>query len=170
VAKNDTSHRALARQFETRTVDKRYLALVYGEAPARLKLDRPIGRDIRDRKKISSRTHRARAATTEAERLEVYPSCSLLSIHIATGRTHQIRVHLSEAGYPVVGDMDYGRSRQPRRGGEAAFRILQGLARPALHAAALSFQHPRRRDPMRFESLLPDDMQQVVDKLRLLRA
>ncbi len=167
-AKNDVAHRALARQFENRTVEKRYLALVHGEAPARLNLEKPIGRDIRNRKKISSRTRHARTAVTQVARIESLPWSSLLSVHIETGRTHQIRVHLSEAGYPLAGDTQYGRSRRAPRGGEAAFRILKGLSRPALHAAVLGFRHPGSDDPMRFEIPLPEDIQHVVDGLRKL--
>jgi 23S rRNA pseudouridine1911/1915/1917 synthase len=168
VAKNDVAHRALARQFENRTVEKRYLALVYGEAPDQLNLEKPLGRDIRDRKKISSRTRHAKTAVTQVARIESFPCSSLLSIQIETGRTHQIRVHLSEAGYPLAGDTHYGRSRTAPRGGEAAFRILKSMSRPALHAAILGFRHPGSDDPMRFEIPLPEDIQRVVDELRIL--
>lgn len=167
VAKQDDAHRRLSRQFASRSVEKRYLALVYGEAPARINLESPIGRDIHNRKKISSRARRAKTAVTEVERLESFPFSSLLAVRIETGRTHQIRVHLSEAGYPVVGDTQYGRSRRGPRGMEA-FRILNGLSRPALHAAVLAFKHPRSGEPMRFEIPLPQDLQQIVDDLRLL--
>lgn len=168
VAKNDVSHRALAEQFANRTVEKRYLALVHGTAPEKLVLERPIGRDMYNRKKISSRTRRGKTASTTAERLEKLPLSSLLLVRIETGRTHQIRVHLSETGFPVVGDMDYGRSGPPPRGGEKAFSILRRLDRPALHAAQLAFLHPRSGKLVRYEAPLPADMRDVLDELRAL--
>lgn len=167
VAKNDLAHRSLAGQFESRTIEKRYLALVYGEAPDRLNLESPLGRDVHDRKKISSRTRHARTAITRVTRTESFAGSTLVSIRIETGRTHQIRVHLSEAGYPVVGDTQYGRSRRAPRGSEETFRLLKSLSRPALHAAVLGFRHPRSDEPMRFEIPLPEDIQQIVDALRL---
>lgn len=167
-AKNDYSHRALARQFASRSVEKLYLALVYGSAPERLLMESPIGRDPHDRKKISSRSRHPKSAITEAKRLEVLSFSSLLSIRITTGRTHQIRVHLSEAGFPVVGDTDYGRTRRPPKGGEQAFEILNHLNRPALHAARLAFHHPRGEEIRQFEAPLPSDIQQVLDGLRHL--
>lgn len=166
-AKNDLAHRSLAGQFESRTVEKRYLALVYGEAPDRLNLERPLGRDVHDRKKISSRTRHAKTAVTQVNRIESFTGSTLVSIRIETGRTHQIRVHLSEAGYPVVGDTQYGHSRRAPKGGEEAFCILKSISRPALHAAVLGFRHPRNGEPMRFEIPLPEDIQQIVDALRL---
>ncbi|MFQ5789427.1 MAG: RluA family pseudouridine synthase [Acidobacteriota bacterium] len=168
VAKNDLAHRDLARQFAGRSVEKHYLALVYGRAPRRLRLEAPIGRDPIHRKKISSRSRQARPAVTEAERLEALPATTLLSIRLETGRTHQIRVHLSEAGFPLVGDKEYGRSRRPRKGQEAAFHLLERMARPALHAAVLAFRHPRHGKRMRLEALLPRDLRELIDGLRRL--
>jgi 23S rRNA pseudouridine1911/1915/1917 synthase len=170
VAKNDVTHRALAEQFASRKVDKCYIALVHGTAPDRLVLDRPIGRDRRDRKKISSRTSRGKTAATTAERLEVLPLSSLLSVRIETGRTHQIRVHLSERGFPVVGDRDYGRTGHPPKGSEKAFSILARFNRPALHAAQLAFLHPRSGKSVRYEAPLPSDMEELLDALRTLAA
>jgi 23S rRNA pseudouridine1911/1915/1917 synthase len=166
VAKNDAAHQSIARQFARRSVEKRYLALVYGQPPSALRIERPLGRDVHDRKKISSRSRRSKPAVTEATVVEVLPLTTLLSVRIETGRTHQIRVHLSEAGFPVVGDKDYGTARRPPVGGEAAFRILKQLGRPALHAALLGFHHPRTGEPVRFEAPLPPDMKEVLEELR----
>jgi 23S rRNA pseudouridine1911/1915/1917 synthase len=168
VTKNDVSHRALADQFANRTVEKRYLALVHGMAPDKLVLERPIGRDMHNRKKISSRTRRGKTASTTAERLETLPLSSLLMVRIETGRTHQIRVHLSETGFPVVGDKDYGRVGRPPKGSEEAYNILQRLKRPALHAAQLAFVHPRSGELVRFEAPFPPDLRDVLDALRAL--
>jgi 23S rRNA pseudouridine1911/1915/1917 synthase len=167
-AKNDRAHRAVARQFANRRVEKLYLALVYGSTPAELCVDRPIGRDPVHRKKISSRSRHPKSAVTEAKRLEALPLSTFLSVRITTGRTHQIRVHLSEAGFPVVGDPDYGRARRRSQGGAEAFSILRALTRPALHAARLSFRHPQSGEALHFEAPMASDMLEVLDALRQL--
>ena len=166
VAKNDASHQAIARQFARRSVDKQYLALVYGRPPSPLRIENPLGRDVHNRKKFSSRSRRAKPAVTQATRLEVLPLSALLSVRIETGRTHQIRVHLSEAGFPIVGDKDYGRVRRPPAGRPAVFQILKTLDRPALHAAVLGFRHPRTGEPLRFEAPLPPDIEDLLKRLR----
>jgi 23S rRNA pseudouridine1911/1915/1917 synthase len=167
-AKNDRAHRAVARQFANRSVEKLYLALVYGSTPAELRIDRPIGRDPVHRKKISSRSRRPKSAVTEARKIEALPLSTFLSVRITTGRTHQIRVHLSEAGFPVVGDPDYGRARRHSQGGAEAFSILRGLTRPALHAARLAFRHPRTGEELHFEAPIAADILEVLDALRQL--
>ncbi|HSF18487.1 MAG TPA: RluA family pseudouridine synthase [Vicinamibacteria bacterium] len=158
-AKQDRAHRHLGVQFARREVDKRYVTLVHGDTPERMVFDRPLGRDPRHRKKISSRSTRARPAVTEAELSERLPSSSLLQVRIYTGRTHQIRVHLSEAGHPVVGDREYG---APKRG----LKILKDFPRPALHAARLSFVHPQTGERLEFEAPLPQDMVALISSLR----
>jgi len=167
VAKNDRAHQALTRQFAARTVEKRYLAVVHGKTPARLRLTAPLGRAARDRKKISSRASRPKAALTEVERVEELPGATLLAVRLLTGRTHQIRVHLAEAGYPVVGDPTYGRANRDK---SAAFAILSRLERPALHATVLGFTHPRSGQRKHFESPLPKDLREVVEALRSLKS
>jgi 23S rRNA pseudouridine1911/1915/1917 synthase len=172
VAKNDRAHRALAAQFQAREVEKRYLAIVHGRPPERFVVDRPLGRDPRHRTKISSRSLRPRQATSEVTRLEVLPASALVEIRIRTGRTHQIRAHLSEAGHPVVGDVDYGAPRRnarvpPRE--SAAFRRLRDFPRPALHASVLGLRHPATGKLLRWQAPLPEDMAELVEELRSLR-
>jgi 23S rRNA pseudouridine1911/1915/1917 synthase len=162
VAKNDRSHRALQAQFQKRSVSKVYLALAHGTTRERFVIDRPIGRDLRHRTKISSRTRTPRAATSEVRRIERLPGSSLLEIRILTGRTHQIRVHLSEAGHPLVGDRDYG---APRR----SIPLLREFGRPALHALRLGFVHPERGEAMSFEAPLPEDFARLLEELRAIR-
>jgi len=99
---------------------------------------------------------------SEGNRLERLPGCSLLEIRILTGRTHQIRVHLSEEGHPLVGDRDYG---APQR----SLRLLRDFARPALHALRLAFQHPETGERVSFEASLPDDITRLLDELRAIR-
>ena len=166
VAKDDFSHQDIARQFARRSVDKQYLALVHGRPPSTLRIEKPLGRDVHNRKKFSSRSRRAKPAITEITRLEDLPLSTLLSVHIETGRTHQIRVHLSEAGFSIVGDQDYGRARRKPAGAQAVFQILKAFARPALHAAVLGFQHPRTGEPLRFEAPLPPDLEALLERLR----
>ncbi len=162
VAKSDRAHRSLQAQFQKRSVSKVYLALAHGTPPERLVVDRPLGRDVRYRKKISSRTRSPREAMSEAKRIEKLPGCSLLEIRILTGRTHQIRVHLSESGHPLVGDRAYGAPGK-------AIRPLRDFARPALHALRLELQHPETGERMSFEAPLPEDFARLLGELRALR-
>src|SRR5206468_3605000 len=164
VAKHDAAHDELARQFHDREVEKEYIALVWGEVQGGRRIDAPIGRDSKDRKKMSARARRARSAVTrivEAEPLN--PALTLVRVAIQTGRTHQIRVHLSAIGHPVVGDALYGGIRR-RVAGD--LRAVTHLDRPFLHAARLAFTHPTDHRRLEFESPLPDDLQRVVEDLR----
>jgi 23S rRNA pseudouridine1911/1915/1917 synthase len=164
VAKHDRSHDELARQFHDREVDKEYIALVWGEVQAGRRIDAPIGRDPVNRKKMSAKTRRSREAVTRIVRTErLGPALTLVQVAIHTGRTHQIRVHLSAIGHPVVGDALYGgvHRRVP-----SDIRAITHLDRPFLHAAKLAFKHPADGRRMEFTSDLPADLQQVLDALR----
>ena len=108
VAKNDAAHQELARQFHDREVEKEYVALVWGLVQKRKRIDLPIGRDPVHREKISTRARRARSAVTRVTWARQLPGVTLMRVAIATGRTHQIRVHLSAIGHPIVGDALYG--------------------------------------------------------------
>lgn len=170
VAKNDRSHAGLASQFEKREVKKRYLGIVHGDAPRALTIDRAIGRDPTHRTKVSSRSHRPKPALSEIQLCESLPASSLISIRIHTGRTHQIRVHLSETGYPLVGDADYGAPTKPPTGtSHAEFRELREFPRPALHATTLELTHPTTGHLVKWEAPIPRDMQDLLEKLRRLR-
>jgi 23S rRNA pseudouridine1911/1915/1917 synthase len=162
VAKNDLAHRELARQFEDREVEKEYVALAWGEVHSGRRIDLPIGRDPVHREKMSTRARRARTAATRITRAANLGGVSLVHVAIATGRTHQIRVHLSAIGHPIVGDKTYGGVRQHM---PAALRPVQRLERPFLHAARLVFCHPRDGRRLEFEAPLPDDLQAVLDQL-----
>jgi 23S rRNA pseudouridine1911/1915/1917 synthase len=163
IAKNDASHKELARQFHDREVEKEYVALVWGVVQAGRRIDNPIGRDPDNRKRMSNRARRSREAVTRIVRVyHVNPALTLAQIAIHTGRTHQIRVHLSGIGHPIVGDALYGgvHRRVP-----ADVRAVQRLERPFLHAAKLAFTHPSDGRRMIFESELPRDLQDVLDAL-----
>jgi 23S rRNA pseudouridine1911/1915/1917 synthase len=177
VAKNDMSYLQLARQFQDRTVQKKYLALARGKlnAPCGI-IDRPIGRHRSDRKKMSSTRALAkkREAITEwrterSFRINANAKqtiwISLLSLKPKTGRTHQIRVHLADLGCPLVGDRVYGRRRSGGFIRAAEFGWLDAFPRQALHAQRLKISHPRSGAPMEFQAPLWADMAQLLDLL-----
>jgi 23S rRNA pseudouridine1911/1915/1917 synthase len=164
VAKNDAAHEELARQFHDREVEKEYLALVWGVVQAGRRIDAPIGRDPSNRKKMSAKARRSREAVTRIVRAEhLNPGVTLARLAIHTGRTHQIRVHLSAIGHPIVGDPLYGGVRRRVPGD---LRSVMRLERPFLHAAKLVFKHPGDGRRMEFTSELPDDLQGVLDDLQ----
>jgi len=163
VAKNDAAHQELARQFHDREVEKEYVALVWGVVQAGRRIEEPIGRDPNNRKKMSNRARRSREAVTRIVRVyHVNPALTLAQIAIHTGRTHQIRVHLSAIGHPIVGDALYG---GVHRRVLADIRAVMKLDRPFLHAAKLVFKHPSDGRRMEFESELPLDLKSVLDEL-----
>lgn len=162
-AKNDTAHQELARQFHDREVEKEYIALVWGVVQQGRRIDAAIGRDPKDRQKMSTRARRARSAVTRVTKAEQLRGVSLLHVAIATGRTHQIRVHLSAIGHPVVGDSTYGGVH--RRVADDV-RAVQRLERPFLHAFRLVFIHPTEGRRLEFISPLPADLQSVIDEIR----
>lgn len=162
VAKNDAAHQELARQFQDREVEKEYVALVWGVVQAGRRIDAPIGRDPNDRQKMSTRARRARSAVTRVTWAKHFKGVSLLKLAIATGRTHQIRVHLSGIGHPIVGDTTYG---GVRRRVANDLRAVMRLERPFLHAARLAFTHPGDGRRVEFDSPLPPDLESVVDDI-----
>ena len=163
VAKHDQAHAELARQFRHREVEKTYVALAWGIVQAGRRIDLAIGRDPVQRKRISTRSRRARPAVTRVTHAEHLKDVSLLEVAIETGRTHQIRVHLNSIGHPIVGDPEYGGKRRHL---PPHLQVVLGLDRPFLHAAKLVFSHPRDGRPITLTSKLPPDLQAVVDDLR----
>lgn len=159
VAKNDQAHQELARQFHDREVAKEYIALVWGLVQQRKRIDLPIGRDPVHREKISTRARRARTAVTRVTWARHLPGLSLLRVAIATGRTHQIRVHLSAIGHPIVGDALYGGVHKHIRGD---LRPVLRLTRPFLHAERLAFTHPGTGERLEFSAPLPGDLESVL--------
>jgi len=171
-AKSDTAHWRLGKQFENRTTDKRYLALVQGKMePLADVIDLPLGQHPREKEKYAVRWDALGKPSVTIYRVrEIYESHSLVELELKTGRTHQIRVHLSHIGYPIVGDDMYG--GKPLRVGDAAGwkqpdadRIV--INRQALHAAMLTFTHPISNKPVTFEAPLPFDMREAIELLRI---
>jgi 23S rRNA pseudouridine1911/1915/1917 synthase len=171
-AKTDTAHWRLGHQFERRTVEKRYLAVVHGRfSPAAEVIDLPLGRHPTVREKYAVRWDpTGKPSVTIARVRELYDDFTLLELELKTGRTHQIRVHLTHRGHPIVGDDLYGGARF-RAGevipkGAAAQRPAPLIGRQALHAALLGFRHPVTNQPMTFLAPLPPDLRQLIDVLR----
>jgi 23S rRNA pseudouridine1911/1915/1917 synthase len=164
VAKTDRAHQELSRQFSDREVEKEYIALVWGVVQAGRRIDAPIGRDPGDRQKMSTRARRARHAVTRVTFARHFKGVSVVKVAIATGRTHQIRVHLSAIGHPVVGDATYGGTH---RRTAANLRAVQRLERPFLHSARLAFTHPADGRRVEFDSPLPPDLQAVLDDIEM---
>jgi len=167
VAKDDETHRALAAQFASRTVEKEYLAVVHGVPRAKQGVvEAAIGRDPVHRMKMSIRAPRGRAARSAYTVEEALDGAALLRVRIHTGRTHQIRVHLASLGHPVAGDATYGGTRSPGSRRPESRAALAALGRPALHAARLVFDHPASGERLRFEAPLPADLVALLAVLR----
>lgn len=158
VAKSDDAYYGLQRQFRDRTIGRRYLAIVSG-APREEegRIEAAIGRSDRDRKRMSTRTRQGKAAVTEWRLLERLAAAAVLSVRLRTGRTHQIRVHFSAAGHPVLGDRVYGRKTRV-----GSIRV----PRQMLHAEELRFVHPRSGETHRYQAPMPADMADVLRQLR----
>jgi 23S rRNA pseudouridine1911/1915/1917 synthase len=155
VAKTDRAHRLLGAAMGRREIVRRYAALCWGHLDAdQITVDRPIARDPRDRKRMAI-VSTGRVARTDFVRLARFDSVDLLRAHLHTGRTHQIRVHLSSLGHPVVGDDTYG-------GGGGRRLVPLPPKRHFLHAAWLRFRHPASGKPMELRSPLPQDLVQAL--------
>ncbi|MEW6410592.1 MAG: RluA family pseudouridine synthase [Nitrospirota bacterium] len=174
VAKNDLAHQELTSQFKHRLTKRSYIALVQGVIKIDTGvIDVPIGRAISNRKKISVKTKRGKKAVTTFMVLERFSGATLLELSLSTGRTHQIRVHLSYRGFPVLGDKTYGgkpRTTELVRGKlTRTLNQVQGkdidIPRQMLHAECLGFCHPYTKEYLEFTSPLPADMQQVIELL-----
>lgn len=153
VARNDAAHRELASQFAARGVEKIYLALVHGRVKAdRARIETPITRHPRHRTRMTSRLERGRPALTEYHVLRRFDKFTLLEVRIGTGRTHQIRVHLSSLHHPVVGDKLYGAPANP-------------LGRYFLHAQRITFTSPASGERVTVVAPLPVELQQYLDTL-----
>lgn len=188
VAKSDAAHQGLAAQFEKHTVERRYLAVVYGapdaydprlrgvkgvsfEAGNIMRITTQLARHKHDRQKQAVLFGQGRHAVTRSRILEPLGKpvvASLIECWLETGRTHQIRVHMAHAGHGLIGDPTYGGRRKlaVKAVGEAGQAAARAFSRQALHAATLGFVHPVNGEDMRFEADIPDDMSDLLKALR----
>ena len=154
IAKNDKAHIDISNQIKNREVLKIYVALVRGVIKENsAEINMPIGRSSKDRKKMAV-DKKGKEALTEFKVLQRYDAYTYVELKIKTGRTHQIRVHMSEIGYPIVGDAVYSNGRNP-------FNVTGQM----LHAKVLEFKHPTTGEIMRFEAPLPEYFEEVLNKL-----
>lgn len=162
VALDDSAYYDLIEQFRKRTIKRRYTALIYGslrEDSGEIAL--AIGRSVTDRKKMSTRTRRAKEAVTRWRVIEGFDSATLIEAQLGTGRTHQIRVHFSALGHPVLGDRTYGKKIVLQVG---ASKVT--FPRQMLHAETLGFIHPATREYLEFSTPVPKDMEECIGELR----
>jgi 23S rRNA pseudouridine1911/1915/1917 synthase len=167
VAKNDRSHLELARQFQVHSIKRVYVALVYGSPKEdKGRIESVIGRHPVDRKKMSGSARHGRHAVTHWKVIGRYGAVTAVELRLETGRTHQIRVHLSEAGFPLLGDPVYGGSGRLSGLKDTRLRaLIRQLGRQALHARTLGFLHPISGQYLEFSSPLPEDMARIVEYL-----
>lgn len=162
VARNNAAHAALGKSFENRVVEKRYTALVHGKvAHDSGVIETAISRHPKFRTRMAALAGRGRSAHTEYTVTERFREYTLLDVRIKTGRTHQIRVHLSAMGHPVVGDDVYG-----EKSDKVFTRKYGPLGRYFLHASFLRFPHPTKDNEMEFRSPLPDELQKFLVRIR----
>lgn len=170
VAKTDSAHRGLSEQFAAHTLERAYWALVWGlPNPAKGEIEGNIGRNPNDRKKMAVVKSGGRHALTRYRVVRSFAggAVSLVECRLATGRTHQIRVHMTSIGHPLVGDNTYSRSRTGRIAYASAEvrEALQTFPRQALHAYLLGFSHPTKGCDLRFESRMPLDINELTSLL-----
>ena len=155
IARTNEAHLKLIEEFRERRVQKRYLALLHGKIKGEAgSIDLPVARDLKRRSRMTARRREGREARTDWRVCLRLENFTLVEADLHTGRTHQIRVHFSTVGSPVVGDTLYGAPRQERVGVE----ILPPLGRNFLHAARIVFEHPRTGKPLEIRALLPADL------------
>ena len=154
VAKNDNAHNALSEQFAIHSIKRAYNAIVFGNLKTNsLTIDKPIARHPKDRKRMAV-LQNGKRAVTHIKVIENFGKYTFLEANLETGRTHQIRVHLSNIGHPVLGDKVYGPEKQP-------FKLFG----QTLHAKTLGFVHPSTKQEMLFESALPEYFNKILNKI-----
>lgn len=173
IARNFAAHHSLIKQLQARTVNRKYIALVNGHLISGGKVDVAIGRHGTNRTKMTvlDEDHpRAKSALTHYSILKKYPKHTLLELQLATGRTHQIRVHMAHIGYPIVGDAVYGRSyAAPKACSYQQLETWQSFKRQALTAVELGFIHPGTKEEVSWRIDVPQDIQNLITILESIR-
>ena len=166
VARNEKSQKYLVEQLQNHSVDREYSAIVYGHMIAGGTVDEPIGRDPKDRLKQAV-SENGKEATTHYRTIERFKSHTHVKAILETGRTHQIRVHLSYVGHSLIGDPMYGgRVRFPKKASDELKETLLGFKRQALHSKKLTLSHPISGEVMSWKAPLPDDMLELLSVLK----
>ena len=169
VAKSELAHARLSADFAAHRIERTYQAVVWGiPAPSTGEIDAPVGRNPHQRHKMAVVHRGGKAALTRYRVLRRFAGvAALIECRLATGRTHQIRVHLSARGHPLIGDRTYGGAGASRlgSGAVAARAAVVALGRQALHANVIGFRHPATDEQLRFESPLPLDIRRLIDSL-----
>ena len=172
IAKDEWTHSQLAKQFSAHTLKREYRAVVWGLFKERKgEITSNIARSKKDRKLFTVSENEGKTAHTFYEVIEEFEFASLVKLHLKTGRTHQIRVHLSSINHPIFGDPNYGGRRIVYGGDMAKLKarvnnLLEIMPRQALHAKTLGFFHPILKKDLFFSSELPEDMKKLIDKLK----
>lgn len=162
VALEDKSYYALFEQFKERTIYRKYITMIYGTLKnSSGEISLKIGRSETDRKKMSTQVKRGKEAVTRWTVIERYKGATLIEARLATGRTHQIRVHFASIGHPVLGDSTYGKKLSMEIGGKKI-----SFQRQMLHAESLGFIHPATGQYLEFNSPIPDDMREKINEMR----
>ncbi|NKA00652.1 MAG: RNA pseudouridine synthase, partial [Proteobacteria bacterium] len=176
VAKNDNAHVFLSKQFAEHTIKRAYEVLVYGRIkPSSGQISSMIGRSKFNRKKMSINTSRGKDAVTNYKTIEFFsgkkiPDISFLECRLETGRTHQIRVHLSSHGNPIIGDQIYGKQNKFIRDIDPKFKeLLDVFKRQALHAKSIGFIHPTTKKEVYFECEKPKDFENLLKIIKKLK-
>ena len=165
IARNEKSQKYLVEQLQSHSVAREYSAIVYGHMISGGSINDPIGRDPKDRIKQAVSSN-GKDATTHYRVIDRFKSHTHVKAILETGRTHQIRVHLSHIGYPLLGDSMYGgRVRFPKKASEILKKSLLGFKRQALHSKKLTLNHPSTGEPMSWKAPLPDDMLKLLNIL-----
>ena len=174
VAKNNLTHSELGKQFSNHSIKRKYLCLIWGIIrPINGKIQTLITRNIKNRQLMTVSEVKGKKAITNYKTLKVYnlkdvPKISLLECELETGRTHQIRVHLTEKGNPLIGDRTYGRSPQSKLKSlsESTVQSIKMLPGQALHAQSLGFLHPKKEKMLHFQSVMPDYLSKLVNSIK----
>ena len=175
IAKNDFTHKHLSDQFSSHSIERVYIAVCWNKiSPANGKIKSLLSRSNRNRTKMMSSVSRGKVAITHYKTLENLKNkknqivATVLECRLETGRTHQIRVHLTEKGNPLIGDRTYGRSPQSklRSLSESTIQSIKMLPGQALHAKSLGFLHPKKEKMLQFQSVIPDYLSKMINSIK----